>query len=309
MLSPALSCIFKKTRYNTTVYPALLPQTMPDNKEAPPHIITDSTSDVPPSMAKELGIDILHGRIIFGEKTYIDGVDMNQQEFLAELQKKDSPIPKTSQCTPLEYTEIFNTHPEPIISVNIAREFSGFITTGESAAKELGRFDIKFFDSGNASLGSGLLAIAAAKWARDGFKPMEIMAKLEDMKARTTVYALADTLKYLWESGRISRTELAFGTLFDIKPILRLKDGQAHSFAKTRTSSKGMITLIEKVTEHKPFEDIAVMHVDNEAGARRLADELQQYVDHYIIVAELTPTVASHIGPGATAVALVETPG
>lgn len=271
------------------------------------HIITDSTSDVPPSIAKELGIDILHGRIMFGETTYVDGVNMNQQQFLAELQKKDAPIPKTSQCPPSEYTAVFEAHPESIISVNIAREFSGFITTGESAAQQLGRFNISFFDSGSASLGNGLLAIKAAEWAREGLTTIEIMEKLEDMKARTTVYALADTLKYLRESGRISLLEQGIGSLLDLKPILRLKDGQAHSIATTRTRKQAFPALLEKVSDHAPFEEIAVMHAGNEAGARGVVEQLQRYVDHEIIVAELTPTVAAHIGPGAIGVAVVET--
>lgn len=212
--------------------------------------------------------------------------------------KKPHLILKTSQCTPKEYTEIFNAHPEPIISVNIARKFSGFITTGQMAAKELGRFDISFFDSGNASLGSGLLALAAARWAREGLTPLDIMKKLEDMKRRTTVYALADVLEYLRESGRISPAELAFGNILNIKPILRLKDGEAHSYAKARTSSKGIDMLIEKVIEHEPFEEIGVMQADNEAGARRVAEALQPYVKKPIVVAELTPTVTAHLGPG-----------
>ena len=44
-------------------------------------VITDSTCDMPESLADELGIRVVPIYLRFGDKTYRDGVDITKDEF------------------------------------------------------------------------------------------------------------------------------------------------------------------------------------------------------------------------------------
>ena len=44
-------------------------------------IVTDSTCDLSPQLAEELGITIVPVYLRFGEKVYRDGVDISHDEF------------------------------------------------------------------------------------------------------------------------------------------------------------------------------------------------------------------------------------
>ena len=48
-------------------------------------IVTDSVSDLPSEVAKELGITVVPVYLRFGDKVYRDGVDISQDEFYQKL--------------------------------------------------------------------------------------------------------------------------------------------------------------------------------------------------------------------------------
>ena len=58
-------------------------------------VVTDSTSDIPPEVAEELGIVVVPLHIHFGEETYDDGVTISKDEFYQRLISEDA-LPKTS---------------------------------------------------------------------------------------------------------------------------------------------------------------------------------------------------------------------
>ena len=54
-------------------------------------IVTDSTADLSPQLAQELGIAIVPVYVRFGEKSYRDGIDIGYDELYDKL--VNSPIP------------------------------------------------------------------------------------------------------------------------------------------------------------------------------------------------------------------------
>ena len=44
-------------------------------------IVTDSTADIPEELIRKYGIHIVPLRVLFGEETYADGVDLTSEQF------------------------------------------------------------------------------------------------------------------------------------------------------------------------------------------------------------------------------------
>ena len=49
-------------------------------------VVTDSTSDLPPEVARDLGITVVPAHIQFGEQVFLDGVELTTDEFYRRLQ-------------------------------------------------------------------------------------------------------------------------------------------------------------------------------------------------------------------------------
>jgi hypothetical protein len=62
-------------------------------------IVTDSTSDLPAEVVRDLGITVVPALVRFGDKVYRDGVDLSTDEFYHKLQT-NSFLPKTSPASP-----------------------------------------------------------------------------------------------------------------------------------------------------------------------------------------------------------------
>ena len=69
-------------------------------------IIVDSACDITQEKAKEMNIDVLPLKTMFGDEEFLDGVTLNHQEFFEKLIETGI-MPTTSQLTPYEYGEKF----------------------------------------------------------------------------------------------------------------------------------------------------------------------------------------------------------
>ena len=293
-----------KTARIQSVFNSLSPYEVVSS-EAPPHIVTDSIADIPGATTEKLGIDVIRLKIMFGETEFTDGINLDMAGFLARLRVPGQAIPKTAAPGTEVFKTVYSAHPEPILSIHTAPEFSRMFKASIEAAQELHRTDIESIDSQSASMGVGLLAIAAAKWAREGRTSSEIVPRLDDMRSRTYVGALGDTLRYLRESGRINLLEQGLGSMLDLKPMLQIKNGVATKVKAVRTRSQAIPAFVDWIKERQRFEQVAVMHAGCLDDAKIVAAGLQEYVDTEVILTELSPAVTVHIGPNAIGVAFI----
>ncbi len=66
----------------------------------------------------------------------------------------------------------------------------------------------------------------------------EILALLEDQIPRTHVAAALDTLEYMRRSGRLNNIMAGLGSLLQLKPLLKMYDGEPTS-EQVRTRARG----------------------------------------------------------------------
>lgn len=265
-------------------------------------IVTDSTCDLPRSIVDELGIVVVPLNVHFGERVYRDGVDLDCAQFF-ELLAKNAELPKTSQPATGLFEEAYNrlaADGSPVVSIHLSGKLSGTFHSASLARDAVRhRCMVEVVDSRSASLGLGLIVMAAAELARAGASQWEIVTHVRRMIPDVHVVCLVDTLEYLQRGGRIGRARAFLGTLLNIRPILKLEDGEVQPLEKVRTRSKAIDWLVEFVELFPQIDRLAILHSNSPSDVEMLLRRLEPlYPRDRIMVGHYGPVIGAHVGPG-----------
>jgi DegV family protein with EDD domain len=273
-------------------------------------ILVDSTCDVPPDVAEELGIAIVPVYINVGDRSYLDGVDLTRQEFYENLPGYNT-FPTTAAPSPAAFTAAYQALVDEgateIISLHLATKLSNTLNSARLGSLDVEGAMVTMWDSEQLALGSGLQAIVAAEAAAEGKTVPEILALLEEKREKTRIFAMLDTLEYLRRSGRVSWTEFGLGTLMRIKPIVQVYDGEVTVIEKVRTSKRALPRLVQLVESYAPIDRIAIEYAGNLETAERLYQEAKDLFPPgaELTFMELTPAIGSHAGPGVVGLGFI----
>ena len=270
-------------------------------------IITDSASDISQAEAKQLGIDVLPLKTIFGEEEYLDGVTLDHAAFYKKL-VESGVFPSTSQIAPSEYEEKFRAAVEngdDVVCITISSKLSGCYQSANIAAKEFpGR--IVVVDSLTATAGERLLVQLALRAAAAGQSAQEIGRMLNEQKPHIRIYALVDTLEYLKKGGRISSTTAFVGSLLSIKPIISVENGEVATAGKARGTKNGNQMLMELVEKSGGIDTgmpacLVYTGLDNTLLQKFVADSEALYagMTGQPPIHAIGSTIGTHVGPGA----------
>ena len=165
-------------------------------------IITDSTSDISPSMAKWLDVEVVPLEVHFGEESYLDGVNLTPSQFYEKLEKA-SKLPVTSQVNPAAFEEVFKKHianGDSVVCLTLSPKLSGTYQSACIARDMLGAESIHVVDSKTVTFGLGLLVQQAVAMREREMSGKEIADSLEKLADRIRIVAAVDTLKFqiLW---------------------------------------------------------------------------------------------------------------
>ncbi|MNO15900.1 DegV domain-containing protein [compost metagenome] len=276
-------------------------------------IVTDSTSDIPPSMAEAYGIEVVPLTLMFGEEAFRDNVDMTPEQFYERL-PRSTQLPTTSQPSPVEYMNVYQGIQERypgcrILSFHISSGLSGTYQSAvlaKSMLEEEGE-SITVVDSLSASYGFGFMVVEAARMAAEGQSPEDILVRAERLRQSRKLYFLVDTLEYLQKGGRIGKASAFLGTLLNIKPILSIDaEGIIYAVEKVRGRKKAVARMIELFRKDLPGVDkinVAVGHTAEPAAGEEFLKELAgHFTLEEKVLTNVGPVVGSHVGNGTLAV-------
>jgi DegV family protein with EDD domain len=267
-------------------------------------IITDTTACLAPEIAQKYDIPVIPQVINFGEQSYLEGVELDIETFMARL-KTAHELPKTA-APPIDLfiDEFRRLVPlgEPIICIHPSTEISGTVRSATLAAQEFPNADIRVIDTRLVSSPLATLVQLAAEWSAEGAGADAIIFRLKDYSERCKIYFLVDTLEYLARGGRIGGAAALLGGVLQIKPILRLHDGKVDQYERERTHKRAIARLKEIVLEQIPRDGsgyLSVMHAGVYTQGKALADELSGLVNQpYVPVVNMPPAIVTHGGPG-----------
>jgi DegV family protein with EDD domain len=275
----------------------------------PVRVVTDSTADLPPEEAAELGITVVPLQVIFGDQVFRDGVDLSGEEFFRRLETAHE-LPRTSQPSIGEFQRVFEElaqQTDNILAIHISSGFSGTADTARLAAQALaGRCRIEVIDSGTVSMALGFAVLAAARAARWGANLDTCAARARSVLGRQRLAVVLDTLEYLRRGGRIGRAQAFLGGLLRLKPILTVRDGEAYPLARVRTRKKALDEMLRMCEEWGELAEAAVMYSTNIDDARYVATEIGRRLPGVPVhMGRIGPVIGVHGGPGLVGVTVV----
>jgi len=266
-------------------------------------IVTDSTCDLPDEIVKELDITVLPCNIHFAGRHYLDGVDITTGEFYERLETA-MPYPTSAAPSLGSFTNAYRSLIEKgasaVLSIHVSSKLASTYNTAIIAAKSVASSLIKPFDSGQLSLGTGLIVEAAATAGKAGKTVDAIVDQITQLSKRTYAFAAADTLKYLRRSGRVPQIVAGVGTILQIRPILHIHLGHI-GLDLSRTSRQAMARLLTTIRNLGPLEQVSIVHTNAIDKAETLAEAISQafpqlHVNHLV---DVSPAIGVHFGPGA----------
>lgn len=269
-------------------------------------IVTDSTSDIPKEAAEELGITVIPLNVHFGLDSFRDGVDIHSEEFYQRLVTSPT-LPTTSAPSPGIFTECYNSLADgaDIVSIHISSRLSATYEAALAGKRDVEKdCQIEVCDSRSVSMGLGLIAVAAAKAAKEGASLEEVKKVVQDAIDTVFVVVGVDTLEYLQKGGRMGKAQALVGSLLSIKPILALQDGEVFPKERVRTHGKAVARMYELLEEQLPAKELAVVYSTDPEEARKMVLRLKEIAPKQSVrLACFGPVLGVHTGPNALGIA------
>ncbi|HEU5438215.1 MAG TPA: DegV family protein [Ktedonobacterales bacterium] len=270
-------------------------------------ILVDSTADLPPERARELGITVAPLTVLFGDESFRDGVDLDGRAFYERL-AKSSVTPTTSTPPPglfeEYYRKLISDGATGILAIHIGSGLSATYSVSRTAADvvspETG-VPIEVLDSGTVSGGFGLTAQIVAREANNGASLEQVTEHAKSLLSRTHLVAVLDTLEYLRRGGRIGNAQALLGGLLNVKPLLGVRDSQVIPLERVRTRGKALERIGQLIASKGEPEAVAVAASDDTVAVE-LTNVAHSFWSGPIERFLLGPVVGTHAGPGAGAI-------
>jgi DegV family protein with EDD domain len=275
-------------------------------------VITDSAADIPDEDMERLDIHLVPCRVQFGDHGYLDKVSITADEFFAELESNPN-HPTTSQPAPGDFRRQFQflaSHFPDVLSINLTGRVSGTLEAARSAAGRVnaaGRVHV--INSRNASLGQGLLAVAAAEYAKSGAGIEETIDAVRRLIPETRTYGLLHDLRYAVRGGRVPGwVKVSADLLLATAIIHTVPDGRVASgtflFGR-KNRIRRFARYISRNTPPADVLDVAIGHATCPDDAAELEQGLRRHFDnlHRTTITDIGAALGVHAGPGSLVVA------
>ena len=267
-------------------------------------IVLDSTADFPEGSERFENWRVVPLYVLFGDESFRDYVELPAAAFYARL--RQSPVmPTTSQPTPGDFAAVYGQLGayERVYVLTLSAKFSGTWESARLGAGEESGGRIRVVDTGSASLGIALLALAVQRRLEQGTTDEGVETLVETFRQGVGLVFTVDTLEFLARGGRIGRAQAWAGELLQVKPILTIADGEVVPLKRVRGSRKAFQEFrrtFEELTTDSPSLRVGIAHADAPERLEALRKLVRDVRPQARIEAAgmLGPVVGAHAGPG-----------
>ena len=274
-------------------------------------ITTDSTCDLPEALLREYDITVLPLGIVKGEGLFRDGVDIHPADIAAHVDAGGA-ITTTNAVNTADYLDCFSRllkTCDAVVHVNLGSKISSCHQNARIAAAELS--NVYVADSDNITVGMGELVLRAARAARAGHTPEEILAELENLRRRMEVSFVLDRLDYMKRGGRCSAVTAIGANLLKLHPCIEVVDGKLAVTKKYRGSMERVVSdyLHDRLDGRDDIDMERIWLVDSAFGPE-LADAARAVLQAdgrfgEILESKAGCTIFSHCGPNTVGLAIL----
>ncbi len=268
--------------------------------------ITDSTADIPESLIEKHQITVVPVFVNYDGGSFADDEkELSREAYYNKLQHI-RPFPTTSAMPPgLCEKAIMQVADEcdHIFIVTLSAKLSGVYNAFRLAVQKLPADRYTLIDSLSTTTGLGWPVVIGAEVAEKTGDIQQVINAINRVRDATRVYAALGTLEFLHRSGRVGWAAAGIGTLLQIKPILKVEDGEVKSMARVRTFSRAVDELVTAAHAHAPLDRLVILYGIDLQGAHNLQNRLKDIAppDQTYIV-RINPAIGTHIGPNGLGV-------
>lgn len=269
-------------------------------------VVTDSTADLPDEWRTRYGIEVVPLKVIFGNETFRDRVDISDDEFFRRLAAATR-LPTTSAPSPGEFAEVYSRlarDHDGCISIHLGAQLSATAEAARIGAQSVEGFRVEVVDSQTVTMPIAFLCRVAAEC-----ETLEAAAAaVAERVPKSRVLALLDTLRYLEMGGRLNRAQAMIGTMLDLKPLLLVAGGEMpKAVSRVRTRSRAVSAMVEYFRGDLPVEHVAVMHAQAGAEAETMAAGLRKALPgQEVVIGQIGCVLGTHTGPKALGVVYIK---
>lgn len=287
-------------------------------------VITDSSCDLPMELCNLHQIHIVPFYSTFDQMNYKkEHLEITPEEFYKEL-KESKKFPKTSLPSVADYMDAFLPYVKakiPVLCITISSVFSGSYQSAVNAREIIldSHEDavIEIVNSRQACVGQGLVVLQAAYMAEAGYSIMHAKDRIKALRESAYIYFTVGTLEYLQRGGRIGKVSSLVGSLFQIKPLITMEQGELHPKGTARGRKKSLQRIFDltkeffDADESRKFEDydfVIASCVDSEKEAAELRKKVEALIGRSLPYDPFCVgiTIGTYTGPDPVGIAFIK---
>lgn len=286
------------------------------------HIFSDSSCDTPSGLLDTYHIDVIPFYVSFDQQRYYkEMVELSPNKFFQTLTETNV-FPHTSLPSVHDYINCFKPvilQGEAILCICLSQTLSGSyqaaVNAKEILLNQYPDATIEIIDSGQATAGQGLLLLQAANMRQDGYTIDDCIQRLEQLKKTARIMFTVDDLDYLSHGGRIGKVAAMAGNRLNLKPLIKLCEGELVPYTKVRGRMKSLHKMIGMVEEY--FKETKERYADYEfcivnattmEDANIVRESLESLTSCPTIkpIFQIGTTIGSYVGPGTLGICFVQ---
>ncbi len=276
-------------------------------------VIATSTGCLDYLDLNEENLRILRMKIIMGDNTYNDFIDMTAEKFYQNLIDDNTLVPQSSMPSPGELLELMDDLEEKgydeVFVVTISSGLSSTFDIVKGVQNNYdGKLKMHVIDSRNAAISEGWLSLEILRLIKEEKTTEEILEHINFMRTNRKQYFMVDNLRLFVANGRLTGAAGFIGSMFKIKPILEVNDaGKIVPFKKIRTQKKALKEMVDLIiNDVSKLDDFVVTYdtSNNLEGLQYIQDEMEKAFPGYkYYAAPITPVIGCHTGIGTVGIA------
>ncbi|PNY79996.1 DegV family protein [Deinococcus koreensis] len=267
-------------------------------------VLTDSTCDLPPDSARQLGIHLLPLTVSLRERRMLDWQEIDPDAVYDHMKTGGmaTTAPVEVEAFVRKYEELLQTH-DHVVSIHLSGKLSDTVRHAQQAARSLdGRHRIHVVDSELASTPLAEAVMAAQATVQRGGSHLDAVQAVQTVGEEMFAEFSVASLEYLRRGGRIGRAQEFMANMLGVRPILQFSHGELKAVRRIKAdqASSDMLEQLRARFGHEPIS-VTIAHAGRDSGrinALRTAVASSGLNVRKGRVQLIGPVIGAHVGPG-----------
>lgn len=214
-------------------------------------ICTDSNSQLPQTLATRYDVEVVPVTVTVGDHDYLEGVDLDADDFYEMLLTDPSAHVSTSQPSPGQFAAAYDSLLQrgcnEIVSIHVTAAASGTLNSARLAARLL-PIPVRLVDSGTAGFGVSCCVWAAGDAISRGANIDEVVRAAESLMPQIGAVFMVGEEEF-FRKGSDDNAGV---------PVMTVNDGRVDVVARVNTSAEAVEALASTAIGWGPRLNVAI---------------------------------------------------